>query len=270
MSKMGQGVPTDTDATPEDLAKMGKELEDFTYKMEAEGIKPEDLLKAILGDEAGSKLGDAAHEERDRRESESVSKSKSPDARRSTSATSTAQAPAATFEDTIRRTMERMEDSSNKATSAAQESSEEDMLANLMKALGEGGAGTGADGEGEGDMSKMLLGMMEQLTNKEMLYEPMAELNTKFPDWLTTNKDTLKTEDYARYVRQKDIVKEIVGKFEEKGYSDEDPKCREYIWEKMQKMQEEGAPPQELIQNPIPGMGGGLGAEGLEEGCPTQ
>ena len=253
MSSMS--LPEDSKATPEDLAKMGKELEEFTQKMEAEGIKPEDLLKAVLGEEAGEKLGDAANEERVRRESQSQSKSRSPDAKRE-------KEKPASFEDTIRKTMARMEDSSNKATTATQEKSEEDMLADLLKSLE-------SSGEGDGDLSKMFLGMMEQLTSKDLLYEPMLELHQKFPDWLSQNKSKLKTEDYARYRRQKEIVKDIVGKFEEKGYADEDPKCREYVWEKMQKMQEQGAPPEDLVQNPIPGMGGGLG-DMPEEGCPTQ
>lgn len=246
MSSMS--LPTNDTANPTDLAKMGKELEDFTQKMETEGIKPEDLLKAILGEEAGAKLGDAAHEERDRRESESTrSLDKQPE-------------KLGSFEETIRKTMARMEDSSQKATTATQEKSEEDMLADMLKAIESGG-------EGGGDLSKMFLGMMEQLTSKDLLYEPMLELHQKFPDWLVQNKSELKTEDYARYARQKEIVKDIVGKFEEKGYSDDDAKCREYIWEKMQKMQEQGAPPEDLVQNPIPGLGG----DGpLDEGCPTQ
>ena len=245
-SVMGQmSLPADSNATPEDLAKMGKELEEFTHKMENEGIKPEDLLKAILGEEKGGQLGDAANAERHRRESQP----KSPER----------PASKATFEDTIRKTIERMEDSSTKATTAVQEKSEEDMLADMLKAL--------ESGDGEGDLSKMFLGMMEQLTSKELLYEPMLELHQKFPDWLARNKGKLKAEGYARYARQKEIVKDIVSKFEENGYSDEDPKCREYIWEKMQKMQEQGAPPEDLIQNPIPGLGG----DGPpEEGCPTQ
>jgi len=65
-----------------------------------------------------------------------------------------------------------------------------------------------------------------------------------------------------------------VQKFEEKGYSDEDAGCREFIWERMQKMQAEGSPPEDLIANPFPGMGGGIpgfggGGEG-EPQCPTQ
>ena len=242
-------LPKDSQATPDDLAKMGKDLEEFTQKMEAEGIKPEDLLKAILGEDTGTRVGDAAHEERERRESQSQSKSPEPPASSSK----------ATFEDTIRKTIERMEDSSAKATSDVQEKSEEDMLADMLKALEGGG--------NEGDLSKMFLGMMEQLTSKDLLYEPMLELHQKFPDWLSQNKSKIKQEDYARYARQKEIVKDIVGKFEEEGYSDDDPKCREYVWEKMQKMQEQGAPPEDLIQNPIPGLGG----DGPpEEGCPTQ
>ena len=282
MSKLGDGMPTDTPASSEDLAKMGKELENFTYKMEKEGIKPEDLLKAILGEEQGTKLAEGAHEERERRESESQSQSRPPAPSKSTKAKSPSPsqpantAAASSFEDTIRRTMERIDESSQKATSATQKSSssEDEMLANLLKALQDpSAAGTSGDPSSDPDsMSKMLLDMMSQLTNKEMLYEPMAELNQKFPAYLAKNKSKLKTEDYARYARQKEIVKDIVNKFEEKGYSDEDPKCREYVWEKMQLMQEQGAPPEELISNPVPGLGmpGLGGGEGMEEGCPTQ
>ncbi len=247
-SVMGQmQLPNDSNATPEDLAKMGKQLEDFTYKMEKEGIKPEDLLKAILGEEKGTQLGDAANEERVRRESQPKSPGPSSSSK-------------ASFEDTIRKTVERMEDSSTKAASAVQEKSEEDMLADMLKALESGDSN-------EGDLSKMFLGMMEQLTSKELLYEPMLELHQKFPDWLSHNKGKIEAEDYNRYARQKEIVKDIVEKFEEKGYTDEDSKCREYVWEKMQKMQELGAPPEDLIRNPIPGLGG----DGPpDDGCPTQ
>ena len=246
MGKMSETAPGEA-ASKDDLETMGKQLEDFTYKMEKEGIAPEDILKAILGEDAGQKVGDAAHEEKERRESESQSRSRGPETK-------------TTFEDTIRKTMERMEESGNKATSEVQQKSEEDMLADMLKAMEAGG-------EGDGDLSKMFLGMMEQLTNKDTLYEPMTELNTKFPQWLSENKGKLKKEDYARYARQKEIVKDIVSKFESKGYTDEDPQCREYIWEKMQKMQEQGAPPEDLVSNPFPGMGGG---EAMDEGCPTQ
>ena len=270
MSQMASHAPDDASkATPEDLAKMGKELEEFTLAMEKEGIQPEDLLKAILGEKEGERLATAAHEDAEKASIPSQSRTTSPEVKKSDTAAS-----AASFEDTIRRTMERMESSSAAATSATQSkstaNSEEAMLADLLKTLGTGGA----DGGDPDELSAMFLNMMQQLTNKNMLYEPMKELDTKFPDWIQKNRPKLKDEEVSKYTTQQVIVRQIVGKFEEKGYSDDDPKCRDYIWEKMQAMQEQGAPPEELIENPLPGMGGlgdlTKGGEGLDEGCPTQ
>ncbi|OCT52170.1 putative peroxisomal membrane protein receptor Pex19 [Cladophialophora carrionii] len=317
MSKMSLD-PAASAATPEDIAKMGRELEEFTQKMEAEGIQPEDLLKAILGEDAGSKVSDLAHDEHDRRESESKGDSKpmlKSKASESTSAETSSRPakedrpsssspssssktapkqPSTSFEDTIRRTMARMSESSAAATSATttatQQKSEEDLLADLLRSLD-----SDSGNASEGDLSKMFLSMMEQLTNKEMLYEPMKELAQKFPDYLEANDpkvpkqksksggsgkaSKLSPADFDRFTRQHKIVGEIVAKFEEPSFSDEDPKCREFIWEKMQEMQAEGAPPEELVANPFPGVGmggslgggsAGAGGEGPEEGCPTQ
>ncbi len=267
MSKLSAD-PAVSAATPDDIAKMGRELEEFTAKMEAEGVQPEDLLKAILGEDTGTKVGEIATKEHDRRESESKSrspeKSKRPESSKGKSS-------GTSFEDTIRKTMARMESSSAAASSATAQSakSEEDMLAEMLRALDSEGAGEG--GDGDGDLSKMFLGMMEQLTNKDMLYEPMKELSTKFPDWLDQNKAKLPTEEYERFTRQQVIVTDIVGKFDHTSYSDDDPKCREYVWEKMQAMQAEGAPPEDLVANPFPGMGmPDMDDKALEEGCPTQ
>lgn len=284
MSALISNISTDpaaSDATPADLGAMGKELEAFTERMEKEGVKPEDLLRAILGEEAGADVVDAANKERhaiEREKDKSAPKAPAPAAAKSTSKTAKKAETASTtsFEDTIRRTMERMSTSDATATNAATQSSnsEEDMLAQLLRAM-ESEGGPGADGE-DGDLSKMFMGMMEQLTNKEMLYEPMKELDTKFPEWLRKNKGKLSSEDSTRYENQRRIVGEIVGKFEEAGYSDEDSSCREFIWERMQKMQAEGSPPEDLIANPLPGMGGmpSLGALGGGGGddaqCPTQ
>ena len=80
----------------------------------------------------------------------------------------------------------------------------------------------------------MLMGMMEQLTNKEILYEPMKELHVKFPDWMERNRGKTKGEDLKRYEEQQRLVGEIVGRFEMKGYSDERAEDREFIVERMQ------------------------------------
>lgn len=143
------------------------------------------------------------------------------------------------FQETIRKTMERLNASGSSASAAAASSSnnEEDLMAEMLKAMQASGFG-GENGEagGEEDFSKMLLGMMEQLTNKEILYEPMKELHDKFPEWMVKNEGTVKEDDMKRYKEQQIYVKEIVQRFEAKGYSDENVADREYIVERMQKV----------------------------------
>jgi len=168
----------------------------------------------------------------------------------------------ASFQETIKRTMERMQASGEQATAAAAAESSDDFLAELLKQMQSGGM----EGEGsEEEFSKMLLGMMEQLTNKEILYEPMKELNDKFPDWLEKNKEKTAKDDLKRYEEQQTLVKEIVAKFEEPTYSDANAADREYIVDRMQKvytrltllstvllliqkqMQAAGSPPPDLV-----------------------
>lgn len=280
MSKMFSQLPSDPEVaakSPEDMAKIGKELEEFTLKMEEQGIKPEDLLKAILGQEEGGKIADMAHEVRDSKEAEKAETkgtSKKSQKAAGGSATTTTGKQTTSFDDTIRRTMSRLNESDSQAknaTSQASNKSEEDMLAEMLKALSSGGEGS------DDGVSKMFTDMMHQLTHKDMLYEPMKELNDQYPDWLRENKPPKTSQDeYARYEKQATIVRDIVSKFEEKDYKDEDERCREYIWNHMQSMQELGAPPSQLVSSPfgpgtefgdIPGLGGG-GAD--QEGCPTQ
>ena len=142
------------------------------------------------------------------------------------------------FQSTIRKTIERMQASSSQATAAATKSSEddpEDLLASMLKEMQNGSldGAAGAAGDEEG-FNKMLMGMMEQLTNKEILYEPMKELHVKFPDWMRENSGKAKKEDLERYEEQQRLVGEIVARFEMRGYSDERAEDREFIVERMQ------------------------------------
>ncbi|KAI1112330.1 Pex19 protein family-domain-containing protein [Nemania sp. NC0429] len=150
----------------------------------------------------------------------------------------------ASFQETIRRTMARMQASGEQATAAATaEGSEDDFIAEMMKAMKDIPGGDG----NEEDFSKLLMGMMEQLTNKEILYEPMKELNDKFPGWMEKNKDTIAKDDLKRYQEQQVLVSEMVTKFEESTYSDSNAADREYIVDRMQKMQAAGSPPPDLV-----------------------
>lgn len=151
--------------------------------------------------------------------------------------------PPVDFQESIRRTMERMRESGEAAGAAAAGAAgagaggaggdgEADMMAALLREMGEGGAGEGS----EEDFSKMLLGMMEQLTNKEILYEPMKELHDKFPAWLAEHGAKTPEADLKRYHEQQRLVKEIVAKFEEAGYSDDNVESRQYIVDRMQQV----------------------------------
>lgn len=170
------------------------------------------------------------------------------------------------FQDTIRRTMERMQASGDAATAAstsAKGGGGEDALFEQMMA----GLLDGASGGGEGDFNAMLMNMMAQLTHKDILYEPMKELHDKFPDWMTTHAATTSKEDLARFQKQQTLVGEIVARFERAGYSDDNEADREYIVERMQEMQSAGSPPEDLVGD----MAAAQEALGdLESGCPTQ
>ena len=150
---------------------------------------------------------------------------------------SAASAAEASFQETIRRTMERMQASGDQATAAAAAADEgaDDFMAELLRQMQSGGAGLDGAG-GEEEFSKMLLGMMEQLTNKDILYEPMKELNDKFPEWMEKNAATVSEEDRKRYEEQQVLVKEILAKFDEPSYSDTNAADREYIVDRMQKV----------------------------------
>ncbi|KAL6158895.1 Peroxisome chaperone and import receptor [Exserohilum turcicum] len=168
------------------------------------------------------------------------------------------------FQETIKKTMERMQSSSDTATSAAASSAQDDILAQMLASMESGGFG----GEGgDEDFSKVLMGMMEQLTNKDILYEPMKELDDKFPKWMEENKEKVDKDDLKRYEEQQTLVREIVGRFERKGYSDDNAQDREYIVERMQKMQAAGSPPPDLVGD----MNAAQEAlQDIDQGCPTQ
>lgn len=138
----------------------------------------------------------------------------------------------ANFQDRIKQTMERMKSSEAEVDAAVADTEGDDFLAEMLKQM-QGAAG---EGEGDEDFSKMLLTMMEQLTSKEILYEPMRELADKYPSWLSKNEGKSPSDDIDRYREQYNVVKEIVARFEEPTYRDENDRDRDYIIDRMQKV----------------------------------
>ena len=154
----------------------------------------------------------------------------------------------------------------------------DDMLNQLLLGLG-GGA------DGNLDMLKLLVDMLEQLLLKEVLYEPIKDLNSKFPEYLEENKSTLAEDKHSTYVKQYNLTTEILAIFEAPNYTDDDKQKRSEVNTLLEKLQELGQPPLELVGDALdfPGFGGGNGSldfndgvlpknleKELEEGCPQQ
>lgn len=188
----------------------------------------------------------------------------------------------APFQKTIEKTMERIQASGEQATAAAKSGDSDDMLAQMLKEMRNGGLEGSGDDEG---FNKMLMGMMEQLTDKDILYEPMKELHDKFPAWMTENRGSTGADDLKRYEEQQRLVGEIVGRFEQQGYSDSKAEDREFIVERMQQvsfvvfylhvvaakrsrqMQVAGSPPADLVGD----MNAASDALGdIDSGCAQQ
>ncbi|EHA23007.1 hypothetical protein ASPNIDRAFT_52275 [Aspergillus niger ATCC 1015] len=251
MGGIGGGASNDAaaaaaGATDSNDGTLDKDAEAFAKILEQSGVSPSDFLKQLVGDVMMKGDDDNSTT------AATAGSSAAPAPASSTPSTSggginnnTTAAPE-TFNDTIQRTIERMKESGDKATAAASEDDmSDDLVAQLIKAI-EAGASSGEGGD-EGDLTKMFMGMMEQLSNKEILYEPIKELDTKFGPWIKENKG--------------------------KGKVSEEDMAREYVWEKMQEMQAAGNPPDELISAPwmedLKGPGGGAGAGGVPD-CPQQ
>lgn len=161
------------------------------------------------------------------------------------------------FEYVMKETMERLKKLGNDIDSKLKNdplgSNPEDMLTQLL-------AGMGGDGLGGGDMdmSKLLVDMLEQLSSKEVLYEPIKDLNTKFPDYLEKNKKSLDEFKFKNYTKQYEITNDIVSIFENESYSDGNKSQREQVNVLLESLQELGQPPSELVGDTgdfLPGFG---------------
>lgn len=203
----------------------------FAKQLEESGVPPGDFLKQLLAEVMAEEGGGDSGSGGGGKGTPSASTTK-PNTNANTAAT--AEETPESFNDAIQRTMNRMQESGDKATAAANDSDDvpDEMLLQLLKAL------ESSSGGNDDDIQKMFMGFMEKMSSKDILYEPMKELEGKFEPWIAEKqaKKELSDEDVKRYQMQTRIVKEVVAKFEEEGYSDEDPKCREWVWEKMQEV----------------------------------
>jgi len=70
---------------------------------------------------------------------------------------------------------------------------------------------------GESDASSSLVdGIMQQLLSKEVLYQPMKDIGSKYPAWLMKHKQNLTDEEYRMYEKQLEYIDRICHLYESK------------------------------------------------------
>lgn len=97
-------------------------------------------------------------------------------------------------------------------------------------------------------MESIVETMMQQLLSKDILHEPMKEIAERYPKWLEEHKSTLKQEEYDRYHHQYDLILKLNETY------DHDPENFSKIVDLMQKMQECGQPPSDIVQELAPDL----------------
>ncbi|KAJ3291471.1 Peroxisome chaperone and import receptor [Borealophlyctis nickersoniae] len=166
------------------------------------------------------------------------------------------------FQDKVSETMSRLRDSDQKAEQLAAELAQssglgldDEAVEQMMKEL-EGLMGSG-------DFEGAFGGIMEQLMSKELLHEPMRDLAGKYPEWLEANASKLSPEELDKYRQQHVVIKEIVAIYDAcptEAASEEDSKK---VVDLMQRMQDLGNPPEEILQELAPGLE--IGPDGMPQ-----
>jgi hypothetical protein len=78
-----------------------------------------------------------------------------------------------------------------------------------------GGAGNlpSVGGEFPG-MQSLVDTIMHQLLSKDVLYQPMKDIGSKYPEWLAANKESLDPEQYKLYEEQYEYIQKICTMYE--------------------------------------------------------
>lgn len=156
-------------------------------------------------------------------------------------------------------------------------------LSKMFESFGLGGGVGEGEEAGMSGLFPLMQVMLENILSKEVLYPPMKEITDKYPDWLADHRSSLPEEEYERYNKQYDVMKQVVQLYEQEQDSDtEEVKGQRFekVMKFMQKLQEMGQPPKDLVGdmgpminfdeagNPVlPDMSTLLGAAGFPGGA---
>ncbi|KAF7282116.1 peroxisomal biogenesis factor 19 [Rhynchophorus ferrugineus] len=108
----------------------------------------------------------------------------------------------------------------------------------------------GGGGEQEGEFVTFMQGIMQGILSKEVLGPSLRDFIEKLPAYLEANKDKLSKEDAERYLKQMEVMKEVLEELDKESESDTKEVKKERfskVLALMRRLQEYGQPPPELV-----------------------
>jgi hypothetical protein len=66
-----------------------------------------------------------------------------------------------------------------------------------------------------GDFDNVFGELMNDLVTKDLLYEPLKELQEKYPAWIEKNSSSLKPDQLEQYQNQLSVIGEIINEFDD-------------------------------------------------------
>ena len=87
-----------------------------------------------------------------------------------------------------------------------------------------------------GELDSMLTNVMDQIVSKDLLYDPLKDLSSKYPEYLKTAKDTLSKEEYSRFEKQEIIINQILHLYDTQDDSTKVLKLMQEVRNKMLKV----------------------------------
>ncbi|SCU90298.1 LAME_0E07932g1_1 [Lachancea meyersii CBS 8951] len=145
------------------------------------------------------------------------------------------------FKDIVSNTLERLKENGTKVDTHLMEEkkkgSSDDILSQLLGQLVDG-----ADGDDEEGVENAIQSMLNQMSSKEVLYQPMKDMQTEFGSWMAANETLEEHADKIEcYREQFALVNKIVGIYETEVY--EDSAARDEIGELLDRLEQLGDSP---------------------------
>eukprot|EP00118_Oscarella_pearsei_P026094 m.309379 g.309379 ORF g.309379 m.309379 type:complete len:306 (+) comp46273_c0_seq1:21-938(+) len=170
-----------------------------------------------------------------------------------------AEATPESVQDQLKKTLEDLQKNAEEIKNTEVPSgSTEDQMMKAMAGMFLGGSGAPeGSGDDESGIIPMMQQMMKNLLSKDVLYPAIVDIRDKYPAWLRENDGKLPADQFGKYKAQFDVMKEVCDHFDsEKGDDSAAVKEKRFeaIVQLMQKMQEYGHPPADLIGGESPGF----------------